>query len=91
MEGKTYGKLYHESVHNTANHGDEVKCIPRVFKVALQRTKKKVNTFHMDHSQFPVHFAVKTLSHGTLLETSVSFCRVTAQTITKDNDNWTIH
>ena len=40
MESKTYGKLYHESVHNTANHGDEVKCIPRVFKVALQRTKK---------------------------------------------------
>ena len=35
----TYGELNHESVNNTADHGDKVKGVPVVFEVALKKKK----------------------------------------------------
>ena len=37
LEGreKTYGKLHHERVNDTANYSDEVKSVPRIFEIAL--------------------------------------------------------
>ena len=32
---KTYGKLHHERVNDTANYSDEVKSVPRIFEIAL--------------------------------------------------------
>ena len=35
----TYSKLDHEGVYNAADHGDEVKGVPVVFEVTLERRK----------------------------------------------------
>ena len=47
----THRKFHHESIHNTAKNGDEIKGIPRVLKVALKAGKvKKRKQFISQHA-----------------------------------------
>ena len=36
---QTHRKFYHKSIHNAAKHGDEVKSVPGILKVALKAVK----------------------------------------------------
>ena len=38
---QTHRKFYHKSIHNAAKHGDEVKSVPGILKVALKAVNVK--------------------------------------------------
>ena len=46
----THRKFHHESIHNTAKNGDEIKGIPRVLKVALKPGKVKKRKQFISHA-----------------------------------------
>ena len=49
---QTHRKFYHKSIHNAAKHGDEVKSVPGILKVALKAVKveKEINRNTTQHA-----------------------------------------
>ena len=50
---QTHRKFYHKSIHNAAKHGDEVKSVPGILKVALKavnvgKERNRNTTQHAD-------------------------------------------